>query len=133
MCQVNSKRMHQVYTKCYRVYNEAGDSYYNGFILPAIGVNTPALDKRPFHAFRQKKDVETWLAFGTDKCRKEFPNPRRMFNVFECVLTKKLKSGKWEDSTHYGIIIKTCTGNVLTVVRQVGSYHPFNGHIEWTA
>ena len=123
MCQDNSKRIHQKSVKCYRVYSNSWSydkdkftSYFYDQLMPEIGVPTKASFK-PFHGYRHKKDVK---AFFRGISRDESI-------VFECVLTGKLQSGHWSCD----IDIKTCTGNILTLVRKVATYNYTTHKLTW--
>jgi hypothetical protein len=116
MCQKLEKRVHQQSVKCYRVYQKLSDgtliSYYEQNPAPEMGVPTIKQNNMPFHCFRSKKDVKTW-----HNCT---GLSRDSYVVVECVLSKRLKSGVWSDNSS----VKTVTGHVLTIVREVATYKP---------
>ena len=125
MCQSNSKRIHQHSVKCYRVYSEytgKAKGYYNGFSLPPAGVPTKCqsdLDgPKPFHALRSKKDVKRWNEVQGSYYGHHYYNTT--LSIYECILSSKLKGGTWSDSNNLTPVVKTCTGEVLTVVKKVG-------------
>jgi hypothetical protein len=123
MCQDNSKRFHGKTIKCYRVYKvRHGNllSYYNEVKMPAMGIQTRKMDAGPFHAFRNRNDVIAWFKNYYD---------RDSFRVVECQLEKHIQVGRWGDDDS----VKTCTGDVLTVVREVGTYTHREPAIDWTA
>jgi hypothetical protein len=122
MCQQLSKRIHHTNTKCYRVYSyDNGElvSYYHCCPMPKIGVPTKA-DYESFHGYRTKKDVTKF--FSLDRRRDTSV-------IFECVLSTRLKSGVWSVDKE----IKTCTGDILTLVRQVGRFNANTNKLTWTA
>jgi hypothetical protein len=121
MCQRNDKRIHQKSVKCFRVYGVQRyggqlTSFYYECDLPQIGVETP-MRVGQFHALRSRKAVKDWAKSQWNYFGYKDVN----FVIFECVLSKNLKAGVWGDDN----TTKTCTGDVLTLVREVGKgYFP---------
>jgi len=135
MCQDKSKRLHEKSVKCFRIYTKYPGggllSFYCDNTLPPIGVETPKSKKEQFHALRSRKAVKDWA-----KSQYDFPCFKDVhFVIFECVLSKKLKGGVWGDDK----TTKTVTGDVLTIVREVGNgYFPPRSEgstfkLNWTA
>ena len=137
MCQENPKRIHQKSVKCYRVYKFRGNfeeggvlvSYYKDREMPALGVEVTADMQNlvenvpsPFHAFRTKKDVESWalLQCGLN-------DNYGKYVVFECILSKDLMGGIWDCDSNEAT--RTCTGKALTIVRKVAAGD--NRNVKW--